>query len=239
MLYHALENGDFAPLEGLVNSVGYREDFNVLSTELMTRNDDRRMRYWGSISGIFLALADPERRHETRRKIIETMPRDHWSEEYRDLFTRVREEPDGEGFVDCWQVNGTGSVAISRGRFPREGEKNYSKICDEETNKVLHLSRIRNRYPPVTPWGAIIGTDDPNRFLRKRLIDLLAGMATYSITENIYAALGAIGAVEFVYYKLADQMKGKAAFRRLGVELDRSAIDSLIEETALVISLGP
>ncbi len=101
----------------------------------------------------------------------------------------------------------------------------------DETNKVLHLSRIRDRYPPLTTPEIIFNLNNPMVFFSNRTIDLFFGSIIYAITENVYASLSMIAIATFFNYKLIDSVRGENAFRELGVELDESTINELVAES--------
>ncbi len=109
--YDALKGGYHGPLEELVKGAKYHEIFNPLDTELMQRTDEGRLDYWRSTS-LGLAACHPIIGDQAKRIVYETMPKEHWYDEYMDLFTMTKKCDYKEEFVDCWRVNRSGKVAM-------------------------------------------------------------------------------------------------------------------------------
>ncbi len=225
--YDSFERRDYSHLENLSNDAGYRDRFDVLSTNVMTRTDNGRLTYWNS-TGLIVNLINPLVGDDAKLKIknymIKTLPRENWKARYTDLFTRVKEGEDGLEFVDCWQINQSGRIGLSKGKFL----KHPNKDLDDETSRVLFLSEVRERYPPPTAWDLIVGSN-PAVFAVKRFLDFGIGLGLYSQTGNPYIALTGVGLFELGFYMCMNDIVG-SPFKKLGVELDKSAIKSLVEE---------
>ncbi len=228
--YDALKARDYAPLQELANKAGYTEKFNPLETQFMLENYDRKLIYWKSNSPPILYDHSAKSESTVMQK-YGTMLKEDWKRRYTDLFTLVRKSGDRKKFIDCWQIGDSSKIALSKGTFPKKGDKKYYNESDDETSQVLYLSTVRDKYPPITAWETVVGDDLP-AFAGKRSLDLSFGLGAYASFENIYATAAAVVLFEFGFYKLIDVIQGKSALSRLGIETDKDAIDGLIAESA-------
>src|SRR3972149_9811044 len=146
--YEALENGEFQHLEELAQNAGYIDDFNIMYSKILSVKNDKNLTFWRSTGHLDALETAPSLAHRLQIEgyIQENPPRIHWNKEYKNLFTRVKENEESN-FVDCWTDKNLGLVAFSAGKFPRKGENGYHDDCDKETNRILHLSTIRSKYP--------------------------------------------------------------------------------------------
>ncbi len=179
-------------------------------------------------------------------------PRADWNSKYLSKFTRIKKTNDKIEFVDCWQrisrnsQNETedGELVIINGVFD-SGNYSYLKMQSNQDLLALHLSKLREAYPPISGRELAVG---PNiEWATIKMLGIPIFLASYLALEHFdihgYTSFHIISAIdsaivagyfEYKLHKSIYQKIGKGFFQDEDALLGKNAVRKLTNEASKI-----
>jgi len=173
------------------------------------------------------------------------VPREYWRKNYADRFTRLRRTGSGVSFVDCWEPTGApegkSRLALMKGRYANRwygpGNDDLNGMFSEGDIMTLDMARLRERHPPSSALGLLVGPDIDWAVLRTLGSAALKSIGYYGIGQaansdkaGLVAGLGLSLGLQVWSCIHNSKALGNGFYKRRGIKLGDKAVDALFEE---------